>query len=126
MGEKFGVEIFEVDCFVQDLGRMIGPLVKFYRETGYGRALELAIILKDRAVREYFTEEGAYDFAKLGLHSHSITSSLSSLAQLADSDEGLHASGAGKDVLQSWVEFVSRPVRLGGGGYSSKRQSGPG
>ncbi len=84
MGEKFGLDVFEVDRFVQDLGRMIGPLVKFYRETGYGRALELAIVLKDRAVREFFTEDGAFDFAKFGLHTHSITSSLSSLAQLAD------------------------------------------
>ena len=58
--------------------------MKYYRATGYGPALELAIVLKDKAITEFFTEEGEYDLAKFGAHVHSVTCTMSSLAQLAD------------------------------------------
>jgi hypothetical protein len=70
--------------FVSGLGRCMGPLVKFYRATGYGPALELALILKDRALETAFLEDGSYDEARFGTHCHSTTCVMSSLAQLAD------------------------------------------
>ncbi|MDE2999019.1 MAG: hypothetical protein OXU79_08075 [Gemmatimonadota bacterium] len=69
--------------FVVGLGRSIGPLVKYYRATGYGAALDLAIVLKDRAL-EYFNENGDYDREAFGSHTHSTTCVMSSLAQLAE------------------------------------------
>ena len=70
--------------FIGSLARSIGPLVKYYRATGYGPALELAIVLKDKAIGEFFTEGGEYDLAEFGAHVHSVTCTMSSLAQLAD------------------------------------------
>lgn len=64
--------------------RMIGPLVKYYRATGSASALELALRLTEAALK-YFPPDGAYDRAHfITDHAHSITSSMSSLAQLAD------------------------------------------
>ncbi len=70
--------------FVSGVARALGPLVKYYRATGYGPALELALVLKEKAVSECYLAEGAYDRDRLGRHAHSITCVLSSLAQLAD------------------------------------------
>ena len=36
------------------LGRSVGPLVEFYRTTGYGPALELALRLKDKMLHDCF------------------------------------------------------------------------
>jgi hypothetical protein len=72
--------------------RMIGPLVKYYLASGYAPALELALLLKEHAVERFFWSDGDYDYARfITDHTHSITSSLSSLAQLADllDDEAL-------------------------------------
>ena len=66
------------------LGRSVGPLVKYYRATGYGPSLELALRLKDKMLQDCFWEDGNYDAERFGHHAHSITSSMSSLAQLAD------------------------------------------
>jgi hypothetical protein len=64
--------------------RLIGPLVKYYRATGYAQALELALLLKEDSLR-FFQPDGIYDHARfITDHTHSITSSLSSLAQLSD------------------------------------------
>ena len=70
--------------FVRTLPRVIGPLVKYYRTTGYGPALELAVVLKDKLLAEHFTEDGAYHISVQGTHTHSIGCVLSSLAQLAE------------------------------------------
>jgi hypothetical protein len=70
--------------FVPGLARALGPLVKYYRATGYGPALELAIVLKEKALADAYREDGAYDPARFGTHGHSVTCVLSSLAQLAD------------------------------------------
>ena len=70
--------------FVSRIARSIGPLVKHYRATGYGPALELALLLKDRALDEAFRADGAYEEARFGGHCHSTTCVMSSLAQLAD------------------------------------------
>lgn len=65
--------------------RMIGPLVKIFRATGDGPALELALRLKELCLERFFWPDGAYDHKRfITDHTHSITSCLSSLAQLAD------------------------------------------
>lgn len=69
--------------FIVGLARSIGPLVKLYRTTGLESALELALILKDKAL-EFFTKDGTYDRELFGTHTHSTTCVMSSLAQLAD------------------------------------------
>ena len=88
---KFGLKIWgTIDSTYRDgniligLGRSVGPLVKYYRTTGYGPSLELALRLKDRMLQDCFWEEGCYDAERFGHHAHSITSSMTSLAQLAD------------------------------------------
>ncbi|MBT5873004.1 MAG: hypothetical protein HOH43_06260 [Candidatus Latescibacteria bacterium] len=70
--------------FIIGLARSIGPLVKYYRATQFDPALELALILKEKAVGAFFREDGAYDREIFGTHTHSTTCVMSSLAQLAD------------------------------------------
>ncbi len=72
------------NTFISGVARSIGPLVKYYRTTRYAPALELATLLKEKAVGEYFTESGDYDRELFGTHAHSVTCTMSSLAQLAD------------------------------------------
>ncbi len=69
--------------FIVGLARSICPLVKLYRTTGCEPALELAIVLKEKAL-EFFNEDGSYDREAFGFHTHSTTCVMSSLAQLAD------------------------------------------
>lgn len=77
--------------FIIGLARAMGPLVKYYRATRYDPALELALILKEKALGEFFREDGVYDRETFGTHTHSTTCVMSSLAQLADltNDTGL-------------------------------------
>ena len=91
--QKFGLSFQKAPSFVSGLARAIGPLVKYYRTTSYGPALELAIALKEKLLREIFNQEGDYDLEKFGTHAHSVTCVMSSLAQLADllSDSALMA-----------------------------------
>ena len=85
--------IDETHKFIQRLARAIGPLVKLYRVTGHEPALQLAEVLKEKAVRDCYREDGAFSTARFGNHAHSTTSVMSSLAQLADltRDAGLIA-----------------------------------
>ena len=72
--------------------RLIGPLVKYFRATGSAPALALALRLKEDCLARFFGPDGEYTHAGfITDHTHSITSSLSSLAQLADllGDAGL-------------------------------------
>ncbi|MDB5056956.1 MAG: hypothetical protein JWO59_428 [Chloroflexi bacterium] len=71
------------DDFISGIARAIGPLVKYYRTTGYGPALELALLLKEHALSGYFPPDGTYDVRRHGTHTHSTTCVLASLAQLA-------------------------------------------
>ena len=80
---NLGVKINDT-TFIIGLARSIGPLVKYYRSTGYGPALELAVLLKEKATGEFFLESGVYDRDSFGPHTHSTTCVMSSLAQLAD------------------------------------------
>ena len=70
--------------FIQRLARAIGPLVKYYRATSHGPALQLAIALADKALRECFRPDGMFTNEIFGTHAHSTTCVMSSLAQLAD------------------------------------------
>lgn len=81
--DNFGIDIND-GTFITREGRVIGPLVKYYRATGYGPALELALAMKEKAIGEFFREDGSYDPQTFGNHTHSTTCVMSSLAQLAD------------------------------------------
>ena len=81
---EHGVTMRPDQSFISGLARAIGPLVKYFRSTGYRPALELALVLKDKAIGEFYTHEGAYDNRTFGTHVHSVTCVMSSLAQLAD------------------------------------------
>ncbi|MCE2451011.1 MAG: hypothetical protein J4F35_22455 [Candidatus Latescibacteria bacterium] len=70
--------------FIQGPARAIGPLVKLYQATGYQPALDLATALKDKAVREFFLDDGSFATERFGSHVHSTTCAMSSLAQLAE------------------------------------------
>jgi hypothetical protein len=60
---------------------MLGPLVKYHRATGYGPALKLALILKEKALSESFLPDGAFTPERfLTTHVHSITCVLSTPA----------------------------------------------
>jgi hypothetical protein len=76
--------ILALDRFIAGVARAIGPLVKYYRATAYGPALDLAILLKEHALEGYFPPDGAYLADRHGTHTHSTTCVMSSLAQLAD------------------------------------------
>ena len=71
--------------FVHAEARMLGPLVKYYRATGYAPALDLALVLKDKLVDGIYTADGDFDAKRFSTtHCHSVTCVLSSLAQCAD------------------------------------------
>ena len=81
--DEHGLAITE-HPFIVGEARAIGPLVKFYRATGSGKALELAMILKQKVVDEFFLADGDYRHDDFGGHVHSTTCVMSSLAQLAE------------------------------------------
>lgn len=70
-------------AFPLTFGRYIGPLVKFYEATGYPKALDQAIRLKDACLKHLFCTKTGYQSTTFGCHTHSTTSMFSSLAQLA-------------------------------------------
>ena len=82
--ESEGVVVQLPQSFISGVARAIGPLVKYYRTTGYAPALELAIVLKEKCLDGYYTSEGSFDPDLFGTHAHSVTCTMSSLAQLAD------------------------------------------
>lgn len=83
----WSVPISPRDCqaltLVQGLGRAIGPLVKVWQATGHEPAIDLARRIAD-AVIDAFPPDGALRSDVLGTHTHSITSTLASLASLGD------------------------------------------
>jgi hypothetical protein len=64
-------------------GRLIGSLVKYYRTTHNEQSLDLAKRFQKAVINKCFDEEGHAN-QHAGWHVHSITSSISSLAELAD------------------------------------------
>ncbi|MEA1951671.1 MAG: hypothetical protein U9N87_09815, partial [Planctomycetota bacterium] len=82
---KAGLRYQKCQGFVHGGARMLGPLVKYYRTTGYGPALDLAIAIKEKLVGEVYLPAGDFDKKRFSTtHVHSVTCVLSSLAQLAD------------------------------------------
>ena len=81
---EMGLNVLSESTFIVGLARAIGPLVKYYRASGYAPALELAVALKEQAISFFFREDGSYDRERFGPHTHSTTCVMSSLAQLAD------------------------------------------
>jgi hypothetical protein len=82
--DQNGIGLFEwTGPFISGIARAIGPLVKYYQVTQSSQALTLIAKLRDKAMAEFFTEDGAFDWIKHGLHTHSVTCVMSSLAQLA-------------------------------------------
>ena len=83
--ERLGLVYQNGSGFIQGEARMLGPLVKYYRATGYAPALDLALALKEKAINEFYLLDGSFDQQRFETaHTHSITCVLSSLAQLAD------------------------------------------
>ena len=74
---------FNPNHLISGIGRAIGPLVKIYRSTQYEPALDLAQDIAEAAT-DSFPMDGEFLGDGLGHHVHSITSTLSSLAQLAE------------------------------------------
>lgn len=72
------------DTFIVGIARSIGPLVKLWRHCDCQEALDLALMLKEKALAEFFTPDGVYDRARFGDHTHSTTCTLSGLALLAE------------------------------------------
>lgn len=82
---EYGVTLADRhENFVRTLPRAIGPLVKYYRCTRSAPALELAVALKNKLLRDHFSADGSYAIERQGTHGHSIACVLSSLAQLAE------------------------------------------
>ena len=107
--DKHGLSIFKPSSFLNGLGRSIGPLVKYFQATGYGPALDLAIVLKERTVAEFFTENGEYQAAH-GLHGHSTTCTMSSLAQLADLTRDAHLLARVKAFYDNGLRHIRDQV----------------
>ena len=78
-----GLEVVDAP-FILGIARALGPLVKYYRATQYKPALDLATVLKEKAIAEYFTKVGEFDAKRFSAHVHSTTCVMSSLAQFAD------------------------------------------
>lgn len=76
--------------FIVGLARTIGPLVKLYQATSCASALELAIVLAQKATKDFFHADGSYDREFFGTHTHSTTCVMSSLAQLAELTSDAH------------------------------------
>ena len=82
---ELGLNYQECQGFIHGEARMLGPLVKYYHATGSARALELALLLKEKAITECFLPDGEYTEERfITRHAHSVTCVMSSLAQLAD------------------------------------------
>lgn len=86
---ELGLKLID-STFIVGLARAMGPLVKYYRATGYGPALDLALVLKEKLVNEFFKADGGYNRETFGTHTHSTTCVMSSLAQLADLTNDAH------------------------------------
>jgi hypothetical protein len=68
---------------VPGIGRALGPLVKILELTGDRSVRRLADLIATKLLTEHYLPEGDFDVERFGRHVHSITSSLSSLAQYA-------------------------------------------
>ncbi|NLZ56475.1 MAG: hypothetical protein GX900_07420 [Clostridiaceae bacterium] len=84
--ERLGLIVVQspLSPFISGTARAIGPLTKYFRATGYAPALSLAMELAEEALKSY-PPSGEFDPDLMETtHAHSITSTMSSLAQLAE------------------------------------------
>lgn len=86
------------------LGRYIGPLVKLYKASGLEEALEQAIRIRTLLFKHVMNEQGDYDPQRFGDHTHSTTSTLSSLALLGDTLDD-------KTIFDRIVAFMNNGLR---------------
>jgi hypothetical protein len=96
--------------FITGIARAIGPLVKYYNATGYGRALELALLLKQKALDEFFLPQGRFDVSLFGTHTHSTTCVMSSLGQLADATGDIHLLKRVKVFFDNGLTEISNAI----------------
>jgi hypothetical protein len=68
---------------VTGIGRALGPLVKILDLTGDEKVLKLVDLIATRLLTDHYLPEGDFDLGRFDIHVHSVTSSLSSLAQYA-------------------------------------------
>lgn len=109
--EDLGLTLIEWQGpFITGVARAIGPLVKYYNATGHGRALELALLLKEKAVGEFFLPNGNFDSNKFGAHTHSTTCVMSSLAQLADATSDIHLLERVKVFFDNGLKEISNDI----------------
>ncbi|MES2458726.1 MAG: hypothetical protein V4594_24435 [Bacteroidota bacterium] len=109
--EQLGLSLIEwPGPFITGIARAIGPLVKYYQATGYGRALELALVLKKKTIDEFFLPNGAFDSNKFGNHTHSTTCVMSSLAQLADATSDIHLLERVKAFFDNGLTEISNAI----------------
>lgn len=82
---EHGVECEEDQTSVMwGIGRAIGPLTALYKETGFEPAGELAHRVVARAIEEGLPEDGAWAVERTPTHIHSITCTLSGIAEFAE------------------------------------------
>ena len=83
--EALGLTFQPVQGPVNGEARMLGPLTKYYRATGSPAALDLALRITEVCLERFFQPDGRYSHERfITDHAHSITSTLSSLAEMAD------------------------------------------
>lgn len=83
--ETLGLNFQKCEGFLHGEARLIGPLVKYHRVTNSPAALKLALQMKEKSVNEFFLRDGSFNQERfITTHVHSITSVMSSLAQLAE------------------------------------------
>ena len=122
---EHGIKVHPDQSFISGLARAIGPLVKIYRATGYSRALELAIVLKEKAVGEFFLGAGAYDPDTFGTHVHSVTCVMSSLAQLADLTSDANLMGRVKSFYDNGLWEIRDEIGWSPEGSASRGANVP-
>ncbi|HCG01709.1 MAG TPA: hypothetical protein DEV93_14345 [Chloroflexi bacterium] len=69
--------------FIAGIAMSVGPLARYYAVTKSSAALELALLIKDKLIDEYFLSAGDYDQRRLGAHTQNVVYTLASLAWLA-------------------------------------------
>jgi hypothetical protein len=68
---------------VAGIGRALGPLVKIFDLTGDDAVRRLVDRIATKLLSDHYLRDGNYELDRLSFHVHSVTSSLSSLAQYA-------------------------------------------
>lgn len=95
------------EMFAYTFGRLIGPVVKIYQASGSEKALDLAIKLKNTCFQYVLNEKGDYDSKIFGIHSHSVTSMLSSLALLGEALADMEILERVKNFMENGLNHIA-------------------